>query len=148
MQNWENNKGQIKPNKIQQLADYFEVSDAYLLGYSDFRNPIEQIASIKGKDLGDGKSAISQTDLNQSFLKPNFIKFSKVHDLALSNDDIDKVIDLIKSLNDTNTKMLNNFVTAGDIEKLKELKDGDFSNLFTYSSTWSNKYNSLKNTDN
>ena len=148
LQNWENNKGQIKPNKIQQLADYFEVSDAYLLGYSDFRNPIEQIASIKGKDLGDGKSAISQTDLNQSFLKPNFIKFSKVHDLALSNDDIDKVIDLIKSLNDTNTKMLNNFVTAGDIEKLEELKGGDFSNLFAYSTEWSDKYNSLKNTDN
>lgn len=148
MQNWENNKGRIKPNKIQQLADYFEVSDAYLLGYSDFRNPIEQIASIKGKDLGDGKTAISQTDLNQSFLKPNFIKFSQAHDLALSNDDIDKVIDLIKSLNDTNTKILNNLVTDGDIKKLKELKDGDFSKLFTYSYDWSNKYNNLKNTDN
>ena len=148
LQNWENNKGRIKPEKLQELAEYFEVSDAYLLGYSDFKNPIEQIANIQGKDLGNGMTAISQTDLNQSSLKPNFIKFSQAHDLALSNDDIDKIIDLIKSLNDTNTKMLNNLVTAGEVEKLEELKDGDFSNLFTYSSTWSNKYNSLKNTDN
>lgn len=148
LQNWENNKGQIKPEKLQQLAEYFEVSDAYLLGYSDFRTPIEQIASIKGNDLGNGMTAISQEDLNKISYKDSFMNFLKVHDLALSNDDIDKVIDLIRSLNDTNTKILNNSVTAGDIEKLKELKDGDFSNLFTYSSTWSNKYNSLKNTDN
>lgn len=147
-QKWENGDSQLKPEKLQQLAEYFEVSDAYLLGYSDFRNPIEQTLSIQGKDLGDGMFSISQTDLNQSSLKPNFIKFSQAHDLALSNDDIDKVIDLIKSLSDTNTKILNNLVTDGDIKKLKKLKDGDFSKLFTYSSNWSNKYNNLKNTDN
>lgn len=33
--NWENNKHAIKPEKAQQLADYFEVSVAYLLGYND-----------------------------------------------------------------------------------------------------------------
>lgn len=144
LQNWENNKGQIKPDKIQQLADYFEVSDAYLLGYSIHRNPIEQIASIQGKDLGNGITAISQEDLNQSSFKNNFMILLDFHDLALSNDDIDKVIDLIKSLSDTNKKILNNLVTAGDIEKLEELKDGDFSKLFTYSPKWSDKYNSLK----
>lgn len=30
---WENGERQIKPDKIQQLANYFEVSEAYLLGY-------------------------------------------------------------------------------------------------------------------
>ena len=30
---WENGERQIKPDKIQQLAKYFEVSEAYLLGY-------------------------------------------------------------------------------------------------------------------
>ncbi|CEL91278.1 helix-turn-helix domain-containing protein [Streptococcus sanguinis] len=33
--NWENNKHAIKPEKAQQLADYFKVSVAYLLGYND-----------------------------------------------------------------------------------------------------------------
>lgn len=30
---WENEERQIKPEKAQQLADYFEVSVGYLLGY-------------------------------------------------------------------------------------------------------------------
>lgn len=147
-QNWENPENEIKSKPALLLAEYFNVNVEYLLGESVYKNPFDQLLSIQGKDLGHGMFSISQTDLNQSFLKPNFIKFSQAHDLALSNDDIDKVVDLIKSLNDTNTKILNNFVTDGDIKKLEELKDGDFSNLFTYSSTWSNKYNSLKNTDN
>lgn len=32
---WENEERQIKPEKAQQLADYFGVSVGYLLGYSD-----------------------------------------------------------------------------------------------------------------
>ena len=34
---WENGERQIKPDKVQALADYFGVSVGYLLGYSDFR---------------------------------------------------------------------------------------------------------------
>ena len=33
IQSWENGESQIKPEKAQQLADYFEVSVGYLLGY-------------------------------------------------------------------------------------------------------------------
>lgn len=33
LQNWENEESQIKPEKGQQLADYFGVSVGYLLGY-------------------------------------------------------------------------------------------------------------------
>ena len=36
-QNWENGESQIKPEKAQQLADYFGVSIGYLLGYSEYR---------------------------------------------------------------------------------------------------------------
>ena len=32
---WENGERQIKPEKAQQLADYFGVSVGYLLGYID-----------------------------------------------------------------------------------------------------------------
>ena len=35
LQNWENGESQIKPEKAQQLADYFGVNVGYLLGYSD-----------------------------------------------------------------------------------------------------------------
>lgn len=33
IQRWENGENQIKPDKAQQLADYFGVSVGYLLGY-------------------------------------------------------------------------------------------------------------------
>lgn len=35
---WENEKAQIKPDKAKKLAEYFNVSEAYLLGYSDNDN--------------------------------------------------------------------------------------------------------------
>ena len=35
---WENGERQIKPDKAQQLADFFGVSVGYLLGYSDYKN--------------------------------------------------------------------------------------------------------------
>ena len=34
---WENEERQIKPEKAQQLADYFGVNVGYLLGYSEYR---------------------------------------------------------------------------------------------------------------
>lgn len=33
LQNWENGESQIKPEKAQELAEYFEASVGYLLGY-------------------------------------------------------------------------------------------------------------------
>ena len=38
IQNWENGVNSIKPEKAQQLADYFGVSVGYLLGYSEYRD--------------------------------------------------------------------------------------------------------------
>jgi len=35
LQNWENGESQIKPEKAQQLADYFGVSVGVLLGYEE-----------------------------------------------------------------------------------------------------------------
>lgn len=35
LQNWENGESQIKPDKAQQLADYFGVPVGYLLGYEN-----------------------------------------------------------------------------------------------------------------
>ena len=38
---WEKGERQIKPEKAQQLADYFGVSVGYLLGYSEYRDSQE-----------------------------------------------------------------------------------------------------------
>lgn len=43
LQSWENRESQIKPEKAQQLADYFGVSVGYLLGYSDSKSPQDYV---------------------------------------------------------------------------------------------------------
>lgn len=54
IQNWENGESQIKPDKAQQLAEYFGVSVAYLLGYTDFAG-LEQYYSLIDES-GSGKT--------------------------------------------------------------------------------------------
>lgn len=43
IQRWENGESQIKPQKAQQLADYFGVSVGYLLGYEPENMPKRSI---------------------------------------------------------------------------------------------------------
>lgn len=38
LQRWENGETDIKSDKAEKLADFFGVSEMYLLGYSDFKN--------------------------------------------------------------------------------------------------------------
>lgn len=146
-QNWEKPENEIKSKPALLLADYFMVDVNYLLGISDYRNPFEQLANSEGTNLGNGITGFSQTDLNQVSYKDSFMNFLKLHDFDLSNDDIDKIINLVQSLSDTNKKLLNNIVMTKDIDKLEELKNGDFSSLFNYNSNWSDKYNTLKDSD-
>ncbi|WP_172935206.1 helix-turn-helix transcriptional regulator [Streptococcus sp. 2106] len=48
---WENGESQIKPEKAKQLADYFGVSVANLLGYEN--NFIESVKNLSQKDGSD-----------------------------------------------------------------------------------------------
>ncbi len=50
-QRWENGESQIKPEKAQQLADFFGVSVGYLLGYSDFKDKDEYINKVEETDF-------------------------------------------------------------------------------------------------
>ena len=34
---WENGKSEIRGKNLRKLADFFDVSESYLLGYSDYR---------------------------------------------------------------------------------------------------------------
>ena len=47
IQNWENGESQIKPEKIQQLADFFGVSVGYLLGYEPESEQVSNHQKIK-----------------------------------------------------------------------------------------------------
>ena len=50
-QKWENGESQIKPETARQLADYFGVNVAYLLGFEDKQNILKIIQSNEFKKL-------------------------------------------------------------------------------------------------
>ena len=52
-QRMENGESQIKPEKAQQLADYFGVSVGYLLGYSEYRDSQEASYQLYRNDPDD-----------------------------------------------------------------------------------------------
>lgn len=61
---WENGESQIKPEKAQQLADYFGVSVGYLLGYES--NPLERLKSLVD-ELKEHKDLLGVLDWYTAF---------------------------------------------------------------------------------
>lgn len=58
---WENEERQIKPEKAQQLADFFGVSVGYLLGYSD---NLDMVLKGRGTDMADLPSVLVATRID------------------------------------------------------------------------------------
>lgn len=85
LQNWENGKTHIKPEKAEQLADFFGVSVGYLLGLDDVSakdnitdliKKINEWAISKGLNKGNPKiewMKITEEvgEIRDVFLKPN-----------------------------------------------------------------------------
>lgn len=68
---WENGESQIKPEKSQQLADYFGVSVGYLLGYNEGHNRIHDLFGTTPKKGDMGIIELSE------MIGLNFIKSDK-----------------------------------------------------------------------
>ena len=58
---WENEERQIKPEKAQQLADYFGVNVGYLLGYND---NLDMVLKGRGTDMADLPSVLVATRID------------------------------------------------------------------------------------
>lgn len=65
---WENEERQIKPDKAQQLADYFGVTEGYLLGYTNNRFGVSQIVKAIEEKLSASDSALNK-DVLESTMK-------------------------------------------------------------------------------
>ena len=92
--NWENNKHTIKPEKAQQLADFFEVPVGYLLGYSD--SPIFELDEF-----------INLLDRNEEQNKRLAIQQSIMHYILsknISDEDLTFIHDLVQRLNTESKK--------------------------------------------
>lgn len=74
IQTWENGESQIKPDKAQQLADFFGVSVGYLLGYedNDFKNEADIKVAVLDETL---KKLHAIMVLAESDESPNLVEF-------------------------------------------------------------------------
>ena len=125
LQRWENGETDIKSDKAQELADYFGVHVPFLLGYSPIRTAEEEISMMID-------------DFNN-----DFIGFLKYHDLYLSNNEIEKVVNIMYSYSNANNLYLSSLIRDKNLKELRQQKEKDFSELFKYSSLWKMNYESL-----
>lgn len=166
---WENEEVQIKPDKTQELADYFGVSVGYLLGYEETPDSLlDEIASDLNRQLTkDEKEDLKKhPELNEYYLSltwdrmlknqnaevekqirafdDDFINFLKYHDLYLSNTEIEKVINIMYSYSNANNLYLGSLIRDKNLKELRQQKEKDFSELFKYSSLWEMNYKALE----
>lgn len=105
IQNWENGESNIKPERAEDLADYFDVNVSYLLGYSDFNlNFLTGLGqSYFGTDLNEIKENRAEFLIE---LKERIEQEREVEKKIRTNiSDIDKV------------RILMNFIEAYDREE-------------------------------
>lgn len=79
---WENEERQIKPEKAQQLADYFKVSVGYLLGYEDDSSLIKELGQKISKMSGTEAMDFAFTeegDLLAELMYQAELKLSLIH---------------------------------------------------------------------
>ena len=133
LQNWENGESQIKPEKAQQLADYFGVSVGYLLGYSDdpkiyddeiVMEPEEGLIVVHSRERYDKEK--------QERMFKDFVTFFRDNIIFISDDEILSLYSMVQAAN------LNNATPRGrqftdlifsDNDESKQIID-DYSLVF------------------
>lgn len=104
LQNWENGESQIKPEKAQQLADYFKVSVGYLLGYIDDSEVYDDEVVIepeKGMILAYSMER-SNKKLQEKMFK-DFVTFFRDNTIFISNEEILSLYSMVQAANLNNS---------------------------------------------
>lgn len=92
--NWENNKHAIKPDKAQQLADYFGVSVGYLLGFeqqliNDNEFLRDENARLN-KEFSELNYAVAKANLLDVIIEDGYILQSTLDKCIAKLDEIDQ----------------------------------------------------------
>lgn len=104
---WENGERQIKPEKAQQLADYFGVSVGYLLGYDT--NNISEV------DINFNNYVIER--LNKKALV-GFLDFLSLYDIVLSDKQIEMIFKQLQDLSELNIRYKNIETDSGRLNSM------------------------------
>ncbi len=101
-QKWENGESQIKPEKAQQLADYFNVSVGYLLGYEDLLDQIEEVDSELSKGMTIAKNlSVTASSSYEELFRNILILLKGLKDVAeVTQVDSNTLIEVVESLED------------------------------------------------
>lgn len=168
-QKWENEESQIKPEKAQQLADYFGVSVGSLLGYDEVpKNLIEELelqldhvltptekedlennpelrnhylSIVRNRLLYNQRKEVEKTA--QAFDK-DFIRLLKEYSIYLSDNQIEQIKELMKTMSSINNKYLMVTMAGGYFEQMKSEKENEFKELFKYSKIWQENYSTME----
>lgn len=167
---WENAEDvSLKQEKAQQLADHFGVSVGYLLGYDDVPKelidelelqldhvltPTEKedlennpelknhyLSIVRNRLLHNQRKEVEKTA--QAFDK-DFIRLLKEYSIYLSDNQIEQIKELMKTMSDINNRYLMVAMGAGYHSEMEIAKTYDFKQLFEYSSTWKENYSSIE----
>ena len=168
-QKWENGESQIKQEKAKQLADYFGVSVGYLLGYDEVPKelidelelqldhvltPTEKedlennpelrnhyLSIVRDRILHNQRKEVEKTA--QEFDK-DFIRLLKEYSIYLSDNQIEQIKELMKTMSDINNKYLMVTMAGKYFEQMKSEKENEFKELFKYSKIWKENYSTME----
>ena len=133
LQSWENGESQIKPEKAQQLADYFGVSVGYLLGYIDDSEIYDDEVVIepeKGIILAHSLKR-SNKKLQEKMFK-DFVTFFRDNIIFISDDEILSLYSMVHAANLNNAtprgKQFTDLIFS-DNDESKQIID-DYSLVF------------------
>ena len=168
-QKWENGESQIKTDKAQQLADYFGVSVGYLLGYDEVpkelldelelqldhvltpteKEDLENNPELKNYYLSIVRNRllynqIKEVEKTEQAFDKDFIRLLKEYSIYLSDNQIDQIKDLMKSMSSINNKYLMVTMAGRYFEQMKHEKETEFKELFKYSKTWQENYSTME----
>ena len=146
---WENEERQIKPEKAQQLADFFGVSVGYLLGYEDDSSLIKELGQKVSKMSGTETIDFAFTEegdllaelMYQAELKKekqnnrkfrNFVKFLKSNIIVLNDEEIENFYNMLLTadLNSGNKKKLFEKVADEDFTKAVDFLENNGYTIF------------------
>ena len=126
-QKWENGESQIKPEKARQLADYFGVNVAYLLGFEDKQNILKIIQSNEFKKLLNDIDIEKINELGSAYKNVeehinNPVKYNNFGKGLLNHIPsymftIEELIDADKENNTNFADILINYISLNDYDK-------------------------------
>lgn len=168
---YENGTRKPRNQKIwDSLAKHFGVSVGYLLGYDNsppkiFLNELEEQADhhltdeekeeLKARpeaknyylDLVSRRmhdEQLTQLQQRDKEFDEDFIKFIEKHSIFLSDNQIDQIKNLMKSMSRVNDKYLATTMAGGYFEQMKDDKETEFKELFKYSKTCQEYYSAME----